>query len=887
MSKRPENQKPPDVELDPQVEEPTGTFAKKTTFRSFSFVPSTFLFYAILAGSVVVSLSGCRESASPVPTRLAYRRTGIRAGPLARPLASGLRFTVLGRSGYNETEIPVPGVGTHCRLIEQPEGADGATLSPLETITDAAGLAMIDFILGDKPGPYLIECFLPDYPEVEPVRVVIVGGIEIIGSGQDGWNGRTLDNQLSVRLEKAPGIPLGPGEGEIRFALMSPLSGARLSERQSLTDAAGLASTAVRLPDSQGRIDVGISILRGLPGNPSLIEPIVVSFFSIDAAAAAVSLLGGLALFLYGMRMMSESLQVIAGNKLRYFLNLFTTNRFMAVGAGAGVTALIQSSSACTVMVVGFVNAGLMRLEQAIGVVMGANIGTTFTAQIIALKLNRLALPAITVGVALLFLAKRQRLKSWASIVIGFGLLFLGMNLMSNELGQLRESASVVAMFRNLHCAPSPGGFIPFWQFIKAIGCGLVVTLILQSSAATIGLLITIAAAGLIDPYAAFAVLLGDNIGTTITAILASIGTSAAAKRAACFHVTFNVCGVLIMLLLNYIEWPGRPGRPVFMEMANLLTPGDVFVGGENMPRFLANAHTLFNVSCTAVFIPFVFQFSRLCRFLVKPDSAESEEDVDARRILEPHLLSTPYLALRQVWTEVGVMLGKAREAHNNGYVALLRAPTPEWNEGMVRDARTLEEETDELRNAITKYLGGISLTTLNETQSELFPHLVRTVNDAERIADIGKHLSKLASRVNRKSIPLSPEAIDDINQLMSLANAILQLAEKTVNINADGIEISGGGAVLRKTLLDEGKRLEREIKAKSSQLRKNHEGRIENGICNVRAGIVFMDVANSIARSAGCGVNIIEAACHNPASVPFPTNRRISIRGRQEAVHK
>ncbi|MCL2001289.1 MAG: Na/Pi cotransporter family protein, partial [Planctomycetes bacterium] len=501
------------------------------------------------------------------------------------------------------------------------------------------------------------------------------------------------------------------------------------------------------------------------------------------------------------------------------------------------------------------------RLEQAIGVVMGANIGTTITAQIIAFRMNRLALPAIMVGVVVLFVAKRQSLKYWAGCIIGFGILFLGLNIMAQEMGELRQSASVVALFQSLNCAPPPGGFIPLVQFLKAVGCGLLVTLILQSSSATVGLLIAVAGAGLVDPYAAFGILLGDNMGTTITAVLASIGATTAAKRSACFHVIFNVVGAVIMILMNYVSWPGKTGRPIFMELVNQLTAGDVFDGGENLPRFIANAHSLFNITCTILFISFISQFARLCRFIVKADS-EGDKPGGFRRRLDSHLLSMPSLALQQVWVEVGVMLGKAREAQNEGYRALVSAPGQEWNE-RAREAKNLEKETDELKTAITNYLGGISLTVLNENQSEMFPHLVRTVNDAEKVADIGKHLSRLAKRLRKRSLTFSPEAIEDMTQMIALVNELLQLAERTVNINADGIEMSGGGAVLRKKLLDDGKRMEKLAKAKAVELRKNHERRQEAGGCDIKSEVVFLDVANSLARSAGCAVNIIEASCH------------------------
>ncbi len=816
-----------------------------------------------LAVASTLYLSGCDQKEPPAVTGLASESPPVLAGPLAQPLDLDFKVSVFGNDAGGG-KVPIAGQIVHYSIASQPEGAAGGKFLSDQTATNAAGQAANRFQVGDKPGIYRLEAALADYPQIRPVAVTILGGVTITGQGQDGRVGKALDHPLRVSLERAPGEYVDEGQGLVRFTLMSAPEGTSLSGNLRRTDADGVAATEVRLGPKQGRVDVAVNVLGGIPGGTSLLAPIQAHFFAIDFWAVAISMLGGLALFLYGMRMMSESLQFVAGDKLRDLLNLLTTNRFMAVGAGAMVTALIQSSSACSVMVVGFVNAGLMALEQAIGVIMGANIGTTLTAQIISLKLNTLALPAICIGVAILFFAQRATVRNWASIVIGFGILFLGMNIMSAELGQLRDSDTVVSLFKGLNAVPGPSGYVPFWQFLKAVGCGLIVTLILQSSAATIGLLITVAAAGLIDPYAAFGILLGDNIGTTITAVLASIGTNATAQRAAAFHVSFNVLGCIIMIALNYINWPGHPGRPIFMELANLFTPGDVFKANENLPRFIANAHTLFNVSCTALFISFIPQFAHFCRWLIRLSPSEIEGE-EPRRLLEPHLLKTPSLALQQVWTEVGFMLGKAREAQVEGYQALISDPAGDWST-KAKEARNLEKETDELQTAITKYLSGISLTTLNENQSEMFPHLIRTVNEAEKVADQGKHLSKLAKRVNKRSLVLTPEAVNEISDMMGIVNQILELAEKTVNINADGIEMSGGGAVLRSKLLEDGKTLGKAAKAKATELRKNHEARHERGLCDIKSGVVFLDVANALARSAACGVNIVEAACHTAA---------------------
>jgi phosphate:Na+ symporter len=289
-------------------------------------------------------------------------------------------------------------------------------------------------------------------------------------------------------------------------------------------------------------------------------------------------------------------------------------------------------------------------------------------------------------------------------------------------------------------------------------------------------------------------------------------------------------------------------------------------------------------VSCTALFVGFVTQFAAFCRWFVKAKPEDDIDTPDAPRILEQHLLSTPSVALQQVWTEVGIMLEKAREAQNEGYRALV-SDTSEWNSA-ARVAKDLEKETDELKVAITRYISGISMTTLNENQSEMFPHLIRTVNDAERVADLGKHLSKIAKRINKRSLSLTPEAVADMTAMNNLVNSLLELAERSVTINADGIELSGGGAVLRGKLLDDGLRLEKEAKAMATTLRKNHEHRHEEGLCDVKAAVVFMDVAGSLSRSAGLALNIIEAACHTPAKTPS-SSLRLSARKARPAAPK
>ncbi|MCL2001543.1 MAG: hypothetical protein FWG74_08925, partial [Planctomycetes bacterium] len=317
----------------------------------------------VFAACFLLALPGCGDSEPSQPDNLVFSEQPILAGPLNKPLERELRFILSGSGREGGRKQPVPGRRVTFKIIAQPDGASGAVFSPDETITDAGGLAAVRFIVGDKPGIYRLEASLPDYPGLRPAEITVLGGVKVEGGGQDGWIGWSTVRNLAVTIESAPGKPPEEGKGQIRFGLMNAPAGAGLSSDLRRTDENGRADTEVRFGERQGPIAVGITIISGIPGNTAQLEPIRSHFFAIDVYSVGVTLLGGLALFLFGMRMMSESLQFVAGDKLRDLLNFLTTNRFMSVGIGAAVTSIIQSSSACTVMVVGFVNAGLMRLE--------------------------------------------------------------------------------------------------------------------------------------------------------------------------------------------------------------------------------------------------------------------------------------------------------------------------------------------------------------------------------------------------------------------------------------------------------------------------------------------------------------------------------------------
>ena len=480
----------------------------------------------------------------------------------------------------------------------------------------------------------------------------------------------------------------------------------------------------------------------------------------------ATTVLGGLALFIYGMGLMSEGLTQVAGARMKAILGYVTKNRVAAIAAGAGITALIQSSSATTVMTVGFVNAGLLSLTQAIGVVFGANIGTTVTGQLVSLKVTDLALPAVVLGVVGLMIARRSMMCGAWRTVLGFGLLFFGMNMMSHELKALAKLPEFISFFSHFDCAPSAGGYLPFGAVLGAIAVGTLCTVAVQSSSATIGITIALANAGIINLWTAVPIVLGDNIGTTVTALLASIGTNVNARRAALAHALFNIIGTLLLVMtfvLVFVE--GGVKAPAFFHLVNVCAEGNAFLG-ENPGRHVAMAHTLFNVTNVVVLAFFIPLLARLCSRIIRDNSNQKV------KALEPLLLSNPALALLAARRTLGEM---ARRASTVASVALNtclgRAHVAEES---LYDA---EREIDGLQANLRDYLVAISQRTLSERQAQTLPEMLHCVNDAERISDIALKIFRKASRVQREGF--SDETLRLTNEMMSemrsMATGIVQ----------------------------------------------------------------------------------------------------------------
>lgn len=453
----------------------------------------------------------------------------------------------------------------------------------------------------------------------------------------------------------------------------------------------------------------------------------------------ALTVIGGLAIFVYGMGLMSDGLKEIAGEKLKSALGYMTRNRFFAILAGAGVTALIQSSSATSVMTVGFVNAGLLSLQQAIGVIFGANIGTTITGQIVSFKLDDIALPAVTAGVIGLMIAKRVFSRGIWRTVLGFGLLFFGMTIMSTELKELAAEPGFKKFFELFDCSPT-NGYMPILSVLGAITVGTLCTMLVQSSSATIGITIALANSGVISIWSAIPIVLGDNIGTTITAAFAAIGANANAKRTALAHAMFNILGTILITLSFFIVINvGNTAAPAFLHAVNALTEGNGLIG-ENPGRHVAMAHTLFNVANVIILTAFIPLIAKFCTAIIKEKSTKEDS------ILEPRFLATPEIACIASVRALSEML---RRATTLTQVAVRSAL---GESEITRDIlQEREDSIDERQNAIRDYLVGISQHKISSRIATSLPEIMHCVNDAERVSDLAMILNTRASLLNGK----------------------------------------------------------------------------------------------------------------------------------------
>lgn len=532
-------------------------------------------------------------------------------------------------------------------------------------------------------------------------------------------------------------------------------------------------------------------------------------------------LVGGLGLFLYGMKIMSEGLQKIAGDRMRAILGALTDNRLIGMLIGMSVTALVQSSTATTVMVVGFVNAGMMSLLQAIGVVIGANIGTTVTAQLIAFKVVKYALPAIGVGVGLRLFSRTQRWQHFGEVVLGFGLIFLGLALMKDACDPLRGNADFQSLFLTVGNNPLLGVLM-----------GAAITMIVQSSSATIGLTIAMATSGLLSFEASLALILGENIGTTLAANIAAIGTSLAARRAALAHMLFNVVGVCYMLLLF----------PWFAALVTALTPGDpdfVIASSEQMELFagslgdkpfiarhIANAHTIFNVVNALLFIPLVGHLARLTAALIPG----KEEAVEFHlKYLDTRVLNTPPIALAQARAEITRMIRTTMEVFGESLKLL-----QDQNLRRVQLIQKKEELVDSLQRDITDFLVALSQQSITEETSREVSSLMHIVNDLERIGDHSVHLARLIQKKIDQRIEFSEAARRELAEMS-------QLVETFFKVTAAALESGDHVAIA------DAQEMENAIDRLEEVARNNHIARLNTGECTVGSGLVYIDMLHNL----------------------------------------
>ena len=530
----------------------------------------------------------------------------------------------------------------------------------------------------------------------------------------------------------------------------------------------------------------------------------------------------------------------MADNRLRTALQFMTRNRFMGVLTGAVVTGLIQSSSATTVMLIGFVNAGMLTLAQGIGVVFGANIGTTMTAQLIAFNLDSMAYPAIAVGLLMSMAFKRPHIKAGGESLLGFGLLFLGMMTMSDILKPLRYSPEFIAWFSWFDCAPVEGSnLMPFVPVFMCIMIGTLTTCVVQSSSATVGIVLALCSQGIINFYTAVPIILGDNIGTTITANLAALNANRDAKRVAIAHTCFNLFGAAYMYILFFV--PVWGGQPIFLGFVDWLTPGQVFSSHpENLLRHAANSHTFFNVINVILFLPFTLTLARFCQWLIPTKETEQESVL---QYLEPNLLQSPAIALAQAVNELIFMIRKGEKSMNESCELLCNG-----DESLADSVIQREVIIDRLQNEIIEYLVQLSRGDTTPEQSEIIPAMIHVINDAERLGDHAESLVKINETLKAIEQTLTPEAMKAIKDIRNCLNRQFEAIYRVLH----GIDPHAA-----KDALDAAEELTRVIEQATAE----KVQRLDAGRVSVQGSVIFLDALAHLERVGDHLVNIAERA--------------------------
>jgi phosphate:Na+ symporter len=523
-------------------------------------------------------------------------------------------------------------------------------------------------------------------------------------------------------------------------------------------------------------------------------------------------ILGGLGLFIYGIYLLSDSLQKLSLGLLKTIISKITTNRISSMLVGAGFTAMIQSSSATTVLLIGFINAGLISLAAALPVVFGANIGTTITAQLIAFKLTNAALVFIFVGAVIFFFAKKTKHKHKGRAILGFGMLFLGLNIMTEAVKPLAGNQDILNLFMQFGKHP-----------VLGIIAGVVVTMVLQSSSVSIGMVIALASAGLLDLSACIYLIMGDNIGTCITGVIASFGGKLASRRLAAGHAMFNIIGTAVALAM----------LPLYLKLITLVS-GDI-------SRQIANFHTLFNVINVILLLPFVTLFLKALNKIIPGEDYEKKET----KYLDKNLLATPELALKAVTRQLSVMLAIDQEMLEKARQCVLQ-----YNHKLKNEIAVDEQSVDEMQRDITAYLVEITKGEIPDEKRKIIPAMIHSVNDLERVGDYCQDIAKLAQRLYEDNLTFSSNAQAELARLFDKTQTLMNFTRKA--LSNDDHEAAGITLVIDK-----------EIDELAFQFRMNHIKRLEEGVCVNDSGLVFSDILTYVSRMNDHLCNITKGILH------------------------
>ena len=536
-------------------------------------------------------------------------------------------------------------------------------------------------------------------------------------------------------------------------------------------------------------------------------------------ASIVLGLLGGLALFLYGMQMMSSGLEAAAGNRMKGILERLTSNRLLGVAVGAVITAVIQSSSATTVMVVGFVNSGMMSLKQAVWVIMGANIGTTITGQLIALDVGAIAPLFAFVGVAMIVFLKKPQLHHYGSILAGLGVLFIGMEMMGTSMEPLREMPAFVNMVST------------FSNPLVGIAVGAIFTAIIQSSSASVGILQALAVSGVVGLDTSVYVLFGQNIGTCITAVLAAIGTSRNAKRTTVVHLSFNIIGTVLFTILCQVT-------PLVPFMQSLT---------DNPAAQIANMHTLFNVVTTLLLLPCGGLLVKLAMRIL-PDREEDKKEgmhlaflvPEPARTKQEHPIGLSAMYLTQLRQELNRMLGMAKDNIATAFQAVLERDPKE-----VEKAQATEEYIDFLNKEISQYISKGMVRETNGKDSSAMSSYFKITGNIERIGDHAMNICEYTQKLADKHIRFSEEAQDEIRAMEQVCLDTLDLLEQ------EGIQPT--------EWLTKVSAMEQRIDDMTDEFRRKQLERMRQGSCSDEACIIFSELLTDFERIGDHALNIAQ----------------------------